>query len=111
MDGAPTLGDHVASKHAVTGLTRTAALEVAETGVRVSSVHPSPVNTGMMRRLEEILGGGVPENIRAQFEPVNPVGRYSEPHEIANVVVFLASDDASFITGAQIRIDGGSGAR
>jgi NAD(P)-dependent dehydrogenase (short-subunit alcohol dehydrogenase family) len=111
LDGAMNLGDYVASKHAVTGLTKTAALEVAKTGVRVNSIHPSPVNTVMMRRLEEILGEGSPETIRADFEAVNPVGRYSEPHEIARVVAFLASDDASFITGAQIRIDGGSGAR
>lgn len=111
LDGAPNLGDYVASKHAVTGLTKTAALEVAKTGVRINSVHPSPVNTVMMRRLEEILGDGMPEDVRAQFESVNPVGRYSEPREIANVVAFLASDDASFITGAQIRVDGGSGAR
>lgn len=111
LDGAVNLGDYVASKHAVTGLTKTAALEVAKTGVRVNSVHPSPVNTMMMRRLEETLGDGVPGDVRAQFESVNPVGRYSEPDEIARVVAFLVSDDASFITGAQIRVDGGSGAR
>jgi NAD(P)-dependent dehydrogenase (short-subunit alcohol dehydrogenase family) len=111
LDGAPNLGDYVASKHGVTGLTKTAALEVATTGVRVNSIHPSPVNTVMMRRLEEILGEGDPDSIKKDFESVNPMGRYSETIEIANVVVFLASDEASFMTGAQVRIDGGSGAR
>jgi NAD(P)-dependent dehydrogenase (short-subunit alcohol dehydrogenase family) len=111
LDGAPNLGDYVASKHGVTGLTKTAALEVAKTGVRVNSIHPSPVNTLMMRRLENILGEGDPDAIKKDFESVNPMGRYSEATEIANVVVFLASDEASFITGSQVRIDGGSGAR
>ncbi len=111
LDGAKNLGDYVASKHGVSGLTKTAALEVATTGVRVNSIHPSPVNTMMMRRLENELGGDSPEKIKAAMESVNPMGRYSEPHEIANVVVFLASDEASFITGSQVRIDGGSGAR
>jgi NAD(P)-dependent dehydrogenase (short-subunit alcohol dehydrogenase family) len=111
LDGAISLGDYVASKHGVTGLTKTAALEVAKSGVRVNSIHPSPVNTAMMRRLEETLGEGHPETIKADFEAVNPMGRYSEVSEIANVVLFLASDASSFMTGAQVRIDGGSGAR
>lgn len=108
--GAGNLGDYVASKHGVTGLSRTAALEVAAAGVRVNSVHPSPVNTAMMRRLEATLGGDHPESIKAENEARLPMKRYSEPSEIAQVVVFLASDEASYITGEQIRIDGGAGA-
>lgn len=110
LNGASSLGDYVASKHAVTGLTKAAALEVARGGVRVNSIHPSPVNTPMMRRLESAWNEDAPESVKEEFESKSPMGRYSDPSEIANVVVFLGSDRASFVNGAQIRIDGGNGA-
>jgi NAD(P)-dependent dehydrogenase (short-subunit alcohol dehydrogenase family) len=110
LDGAPSLGDYVASKHAVTGLTKAAALEVARDGVRVNSIHPSPVNTPMMRRLESAWNADAPGAVTAEFEAKSPMGRYSDPAEIAKVVAFLASEDSSFVNGAQIRIDGGNGA-
>lgn len=110
LNGAASLADYVASKHAVTGLTKAAALEAARAGVRVNSIHPSPVNTPMMRRLEATWNAESPETVKAEFEAKSPLGRYSDPSEIAKVVVFLASDDASFVNGAQIRIDGGNGA-
>ncbi len=110
LNGATSLADYVASKHAVTGLTKAAALEVARDGIRVNSIHPSPVNTPMMRRLEATWNAESPETVKAEFEAKSPMGRYSDPSEIARVVVFLASDDASFVNGAQIRIDGGNGA-
>ncbi|MGX1695299.1 SDR family NAD(P)-dependent oxidoreductase [Microbacterium keratanolyticum] len=110
LNGATSLADYVASKHAVTGLTKAAALEVARDGIRVNSIHPSPVNTPMMRRLESTWNADSPETVKAEFEAKSPMGRYSDPSEIAKVVVFLASDDASFVNGAQIRIDGGNGA-
>ena len=108
LDGAPGLSPYVASKHAVTGLTKAAALEVAGAGVRVNSIHPSPVNTRMMRSIE--AGGGDADAQRQAYEQGIPLGRYAEATDIASLVVFLASDEAAFITGAQYRIDGGMGA-
>jgi len=108
LDGAPGLSPYVASKHGVTGLTKSAALEVAGTGVRVNSIHPSPVNTRMMRSIE--AGGGDAESARAAYEAGIPLGRYAEASDIAALVLFLASDASSFITGAQHRVDGGMGA-
>ncbi|PPF72378.1 oxidoreductase [Rathayibacter sp. AY1G1] len=108
LDGAPGLSPYVASKHGVAGLTKSAALEVAGTGVRVNSIHPSPVNTRMMRSIE--AGGGDAEKQRAAYEAGIPLGRYAEASDIAALVLFLASDESSFITGAQYRIDGGMGA-
>jgi len=108
LDGSAGLSPYIASKHGVTGLTKAAALEVASTGVRVNSIHPSPVNTRMMRSIE--AGGGNAEAQRQAFESGIPVGRYGEPTDIANLVAFLGSDESSFITGAQYRVDGGMGA-
>lgn len=108
--GTPGVAPYVTSKHAVIGLTKVAALEAAPSNVRVNSIHPSPVNTRMMRSLE---AGFAPENAegaREQFAQNIPLGRYGEVGDIANLVVFLASDDSAFITGSQYRIDGGMAA-
>jgi NAD(P)-dependent dehydrogenase (short-subunit alcohol dehydrogenase family) len=110
LDGFPGLSPYTASKHGVAGLTKAAALEVASTGVRVNSIHPSPVNTRMMRAIEQASNPGNPESVREAYTSAVPLGRYGEPSDIANLVVFLASDESSFITGAQYRIDGGMGA-
>lgn len=106
LDGSPGVSPYIASKHAVVGLTKTAALEAASANVRVNSIHPSPVNTRMMRSLEE--GMNVGQEALAQGIPLK---RYGEPSDIANLVLFLASDESSFITGAQYRVDGGMGAQ
>ncbi|GAB6931039.1 SDR family oxidoreductase [Paenibacillus sp. JCM 10914] len=105
LDGSPGVSPYIASKHAVVGLTKTAAIEVAGSNVRVNSIHPSPVNTRMMRSLES--GMKVDEHTLAK---TIPLGRYGETVDIANLVLFLASDESTFITGAQYRIDGGMGA-
>ncbi|MDC4556395.1 SDR family NAD(P)-dependent oxidoreductase [Acinetobacter baumannii] len=110
LDGTIYLAPYVTSKHAVTGMTKSAALEVAEYKIRVNSVHPSPVNTRMMRSIEV---GFIPESAKeaqTQFAQKIPLGRYGEANEIANLVLFLGSDESQFITGAQYRIDGGMGA-
>lgn len=99
-----------ASKHAVAGLTKTAALEAAPYGVRVSSVHPGPVDTAMMA---DIAAMRSPDNPSAAYErasSVVPLGRLAQPDDIVNVVAFLASDEAAYISGVQYRIDGGMGA-
>ena len=91
-----------ASKFAVTGMTKTAALELAKHGVRVNSVHPGSINTDM---LVEVAGGDVE---RAQrFGRGAPMKRNAEPGEIARMVLFLASDEASYSTGAEFVVDGG----
>lgn len=99
-----------ASKHAVAGLTKTAALEAAPYGVRVNSIHPGPVDTAMMA---DIAGMRSPDDPSRAYERVNsvvPLGRMAQPDDVVNVVEFLASDRAAYITGGQHRIDGGMGA-
>ncbi|MFC5711849.1 SDR family NAD(P)-dependent oxidoreductase [Thalassorhabdus alkalitolerans] len=108
--GSPGVAPYVASKHAVIGLTKTAALEAAPHNIRVNSIHPSPVETRMMRSLEEGFNPGHAEEAKGELARAIPLGRYGESHEIAKLVLFLASEDSAFITGAQYRIDGGMGA-
>jgi len=98
---------YVTSKFAITGLTRLAASEAAAYGVRVNSVHPSPVNTQMMRRLEEGFAPGHGDEAEKGIAAGIPMGRYAEASDIADAVLFLASDASSFVTGDQLRVDGG----
>lgn len=107
---APDLSPYIASKHAVAGLTKSAAIEVANKQVRVNSIHPAPVNTRMMRSIETGYNADDTESVKNQFSQGIPLGRYGEAVDISNLVTFLASDESSFITGAQYRIDGGMGA-
>jgi NAD(P)-dependent dehydrogenase (short-subunit alcohol dehydrogenase family) len=99
--GAPGATVYVASKHAVEGMTKSAALEVAETGVRVNVVAPGTTDTGMLTRFT-----GTDENKAALVSTV-PVKRLATPEEIAHVIVFVASANASYMTGASIPVDGG----
>jgi NAD(P)-dependent dehydrogenase (short-subunit alcohol dehydrogenase family) len=99
--GAAGAAVYVASKHAVEGLTKAAALEVAESGVRVNVVAPGPIDTDMLARFT-----GTDEN-KAGLVSTVPMKRMGRPEEIAQIIVFLASDKASFITGESIAVDGG----
>jgi NAD(P)-dependent dehydrogenase (short-subunit alcohol dehydrogenase family) len=99
--GAANLALYTASKHAVEGLTRSAALEAAAFGVRVNAVAPGPTDTAMLDRLT-----GSPEK-KAAFYAAVPLKRGARPQEIADAVTFLGSDKASFITGQIIRVNGG----
>ena len=108
--GYPKLGPYNASKHAVVGLTKTAALEAASANVRVNSIHPTSVNTRMMRSIEESSNPGQSEKTKEEFTKLIPLGRYAETADIAKLVLFLASDDSTFISGSQHRIDGGMSA-
>jgi NAD(P)-dependent dehydrogenase (short-subunit alcohol dehydrogenase family) len=103
--GAAGASVYVASKHAVEGLTKAAALEVAESGVRVNVVAPGPIETGMLNRFT-----GTAEKKAALVGGV-PVKRVGKPEEIAQAILFVASDKASFMTGASIAVDGGKLAR
>lgn len=93
---------YAASKHAVEGLTQSAALEAAAAGVRVNAVAPGPVETGMLNRF---TGGD--ESAKARLVSTVPLNRSGKPEEIAEVVIFLASGKASFITGHILTADGG----
>jgi NAD(P)-dependent dehydrogenase (short-subunit alcohol dehydrogenase family) len=93
---------YVASKHGVIGLTKTAALEFAKKGIRVNAVCPGIIETPMMDR----LSGNDLEAI-ARFSAMEPMGRYGKPEEIANAVLWMCSDDASFLTGHAMAVDGG----
>lgn len=108
--GAPGMSAYVASKHALIGVNKSVALEVASAGIRVNAVCPSGVDTQMMRSIESNARKGDEAEARKQFEAAVPLGRYAEAEEIADLMLFLASDRASFITGAYYRIDGGGGA-
>ncbi|MBI1397228.1 MAG: SDR family oxidoreductase [Betaproteobacteria bacterium] len=100
--GFPGAAVYTASKHAVLGLTRAAALEHAKTVIRVNAVSPGAVQTDMMDRF---VGGS--EEGKKVFAGMHPMGRVGLPEEIARTVLFLCSDDASFITGQSIVADGG----
>jgi len=102
------LGPYTASKHAVMGLTKTAALEVARKGIRVNAVCPGPVDTEMLREIEASQATGSTEQLRAQRTASIPDGRYADPAEVANLMIYLASDLSSHITGQGIQINGGS---
>src|ERR1700736_406941 len=99
--GAPGASVYVASKHAIEGLTKSAALEVGGTGVRVNVVAPGTTDTGMLTRFTS-----TDENKLALVSTV-PVKRLAKPDEIAHVIAFVASANASYMTGASIPVDGG----
>jgi NAD(P)-dependent dehydrogenase (short-subunit alcohol dehydrogenase family) len=100
--GFPGMCAYVAAKHGVVGLTKTAALEFATQGVRINSICPGTARTKMVN---DWLGGDS-EN-EAQVEGLHPIGRIAEPREIAELVLWLCSDAASFMCGAAVPIDGG----
>ena len=108
LSGTPQLGPYATSKHAVIGLMKSAAKECAQKNIRVNSINPSPVETRMMRSIEEGLMPGGAEEAKGMMASNIPLGRYGEPEDVAKLMLFLASDDSSFITGSVYAIDGGS---
>ena len=104
--GAAGLAPYSASKHAVAGLTKTAAIELARHGIRVNAVCPGPIETRMMTSIERQL-----EAKRSDVSRDIPAGRYGKPEEVAAAIAYLACDEAAYVTGALLSIDGGSTAR
>ena len=100
--GGPTAAVYVGSKHAVEGITKSAAIELAGTGVRVNIVGPGPTETGMFNRFAQTK-----ENKANFLEAHIPTKRMGTPEEIANAIVFIGSDKASYIIGASLAVDGG----
>ncbi len=96
MMGYAGIGGYVASKWGVRGLTKTAAMEFAPDGIRVVSVHPGPIHTPMT------------DDIPAETAAAQPIARFGEPEEVTKMVLFLASDDASYSTGTEFIVDGGA---
>src|SRR5690625_4504391 len=105
--GSPGMAPYVASKHAVIGITKSAALEVAELGIRVNAVSPGPIETRMMRSIEEGQAPGQADAAKEAVKAAVPMKRYGMPEEVAELVLFLASDRASYITGSIYLVDGG----
>lgn len=106
--GAANFALYTASKHAVEGLTKSAALESAPFGVRVNAVAPGPTETAMLDRLTGAADkAAAAADKKAAFVAAIPLKRGAKPEEIADAVTFLASDKASFITGQIIRVNGG----
>lgn len=100
--GFAGLPAYVASKHAIVGLTKTAALEYAKQGIRVNAVCPGVIKTAMVDRIT-----GKQKAAEQQFADMEPVGRMGEPAEVAEAVIWLCSDAASFVTGVAMPVDGG----
>jgi NAD(P)-dependent dehydrogenase (short-subunit alcohol dehydrogenase family) len=103
-EGAKGASIYAGSKHAVEGMTKSAALEAAGSGVRVNAVAPGPTDTGMLDRFT-----GTAER-KAALQSGVPLGRIGRPEEIARAIVFLASDASSFVTGQIVSVDGGKSA-
>ena len=100
--GFPGAAVYCASKHAVMGLTRVAALEYSAKGVRINAVNPAVIRTSMAERLTDNMGAEVDS-----MAAMHPIGRVGEPHEVAEAVLWLCSDKSSFVTGTAQFIDGG----
>jgi NAD(P)-dependent dehydrogenase (short-subunit alcohol dehydrogenase family) len=109
--GAPLLAHYCASKFAVVGLTESIAKELAPHGINVNSVCPGFVATSMQDREvvweAKLRGIADPEEVRKEYVKLTPMGRLSVPEDVAGVVLFLASEDARFLTGTSIRVSGG----
>lgn len=105
--GAAHLAPYAASKHAVVGLMRSAVLETGASGVRINTIHPSPIDTRMMRAIEHGRAPGAEDAARQMITTRIPAGRYGTADDVALTALFLASDDSRFCTGGRYSVDGG----
>lgn len=104
--GVPGLAAYAASKHGINGLVHVAALELAPLGIRVNAVAPGPIDNKMMASVEQQASPGDPSLARAGFTTLIAMGRYGRNEEVANMVAFLASDEASYCAGGIFPVDG-----
>ena len=107
LTGSPNVSAYITSKHANVGIMRALAAEMAPRKIRVNSVHPSPVDNRMMRSLEEGFAPGAAAEVKKNLESTIPLKRYATNNDIAQAVLFLASDESRFITGVTLPVDGG----
>ncbi len=105
--GVPAGAPYIASKHAVYGLVKTAALELGAFGVRVNAIGPGPIDNRMIRSIETQLSPEDPDAMREDFSQLIALKRYGTNEEVANLALFLASDEASYCSGSIHMIDGG----
>ena len=101
------MAPYSASKHAVVGLMRSAAVTGAAHRIRVNTINPAQVETRMMRSLEAALNPAAPERAKAEREARIPMKRYGQPEEVPRLALFLASDESSYCTGGVYMVDGG----
>jgi NAD(P)-dependent dehydrogenase (short-subunit alcohol dehydrogenase family) len=107
IHGAAGVSAYVTSKHAVIGMMRTAALECAPLKVRVNTVNPAPIETRMMRSLEDGFAPGQAAQAKQRILAGIPIARYGTADEVADLMLFLASDDSRYCTGGVYMVDGG----
>ena len=98
---------YATAKHALVGLMRTLAKETAPRGIRVNTIHPGPVDNEFQHRIEVAATGADRDRAAALFEQLIPLARHAAPDEVARAMLFLASDESSFVTGATLTVDGG----
>ncbi len=110
LRGMPKISPYIAAKHAVVGIMRSAALECAPLGIRVNTINPSPIATRMIAALEAGYAPDAPEKAQARFAAGVPLRRYGQPAEVAQLALFLASEESSYCTGSTFPIDGGMSA-
>jgi len=108
--GSPGMIAYIGSKHAVLGMTKAAAIDVAPTGIRINAVCPGPVETRMMRSIESMRNPNDPKAAYAAGSAAVPDGRYATAEEIANAVLFLSSDMSGHMVGQHVVVDGGRAA-
>ncbi len=101
LTGLAGVAIYAATKHGVVGLTKSAALDVAQQGIRINAVAPGPIETGLLHRM---IGDAIPMDVIASGVPMN---RIAQPDEVAQGILWLASDNASYVTGHTLAIDGG----